>query len=98
MMKHLTKIRALCAKRMNTMNGVTFPELEATYVPFPRFDFGISSKELAERLIKEYKVGLSAGIGFGPRGENHLRMCIATSEAIMNEGLNRIESATKALG
>ena len=98
MMKHLTKIRNLCAKRMNAMNGVTFPDLEGTYVPFPRFDFGIPSKELAERLIKEYKVGLSAGIGFGPLGENHLRICIATSEAIMLEGLNRIESASKKLG
>ena len=98
MMKHLTKIRNLCAQRMNAMNGVTFPDLEGTYVPFPRFDFGIPSKELAERLIKEYKVGLSAGIGFGPLGENHLRICIATSKAIIQEGLDRIESATKKLG
>jgi aspartate/methionine/tyrosine aminotransferase len=98
MMKHLTKIRNLCAKRMNTMNGVKFPDLEATYVPFPRFGLGIPSKELAEKLIKEYKVGLSAGVGFGPRGENHLRMCIATSEAIMGEALDRLEAATEKLG
>jgi len=98
MMKHLTKIRGLCAKRMNGMKGVKFPDLEGTYVPFPRFDLGIPSKELAERLIKEHKVGLSAGIGFGSRGENHLRICIATSEAIMKEGLDRLESATKKLG
>ena len=97
MMKHLTKIRKICSKRLNAMNGVTFPDLEGTYVPFPRFDLGIPSKELAERLIKEYKVGLSAGIGFGPLGENHLRICIATSEAIIQEGLNRIESATNKL-
>jgi aspartate/methionine/tyrosine aminotransferase len=98
MMKHLTKIRNLCTKRMNAMNGVKFPDLEATYVPFPRFDLSIPSKELAERLIKEYKVGLSAGIGFGPLGENHLRMCIATSEAIMNDALDRLQAATEKLG
>ncbi|MCX6648348.1 MAG: pyridoxal phosphate-dependent aminotransferase [Candidatus Bathyarchaeota archaeon] len=98
MMKHLTKIRDLCAKRMNKMNGVTFPDLEGTYVPFPRFDLGIPSKELADRLIKEYKVGLSAGIGFGAKGENHLRICIATSEAIMKDALDRIEAATEKLG
>jgi aspartate/methionine/tyrosine aminotransferase len=98
MVKHLTKIRSLCAKRMNAMNGVTFPNLEGTYVPFPRFDTGIPSKELADRLTKEYKVGLSAGIGFGPKGENHLRMCIATSKTIMNEALDRLEAATKKLG
>ena len=96
--KHLTKIRSLCAKRMNAMKGVIFPNLEGTYVPFPHFDTGIPSKELADRLTKEYKVGLSAGIGFGPKGENHLRMCIATSETIMIEALDRLEAATKKLG
>jgi aspartate/methionine/tyrosine aminotransferase len=98
MMKHLTKIRDLCVKRMNAMKGVTFPDLEGTYVPFPRFDLGIPSKELADRLVKEYKVGLSAGVGFGAKGENHLRMCIATSEEIMKDALDRIEAATEKLG
>jgi len=98
MMRHITKIRKLCATRMNKMKGVTFPTLEGTYVPFPRFDFGIKSKDLADRLQKEWRVGLSAGIGFGAKGENHLRMCIATSEAIMKDALDRIETATEKLG
>jgi len=98
MMKHLTKIRNLCATRMKEMNGVSFPDLEGTYVPFPRFDLGINSKDLADRLIKDWKVGLSAGIGFGAMGEGHLRMCIATSEAIMKDALDRIEAATEKLG
>ncbi len=97
MMKHITKIRKLCATRMNKMSGVTFSNLEGTYVPFPRFDLGLNSKDLADRLQKEYKVGLSAGISFGAKGENHLRMCIATSEAIMKDALDRIEAATKKL-
>jgi len=98
MMRHLTKIRDLCARRMNAMNGVKFPDLEATYVPFPRFDLGVPCKELADRLTNEFKVGLSAGVGFGPLGEGHLRICIATSEAIMKEALDRIEAATEKLG
>ncbi len=98
MMKHITKIRKLCATRMNKMNGVTFPTLEGTYVPFPRFDLSLNSKDLADTLQKEYKVGLSAGTGFGAKGEDHLRMCIATSEAIMKEALDRIEAATEKLG
>jgi aspartate/methionine/tyrosine aminotransferase len=97
MMRHITKIRNLCATRMNKMHGVTFPNLEGTYVPFPRFDLGMNSKNLADRLQKEYKVGLSAGISFGAKGENHLRMCIATSEAIMKDALDRIEAATEKL-
>ncbi|MGD0805273.1 MAG: pyridoxal phosphate-dependent aminotransferase [Candidatus Bathyarchaeia archaeon] len=98
MMKHITKIRNLCAIRMNKMNGVTFPDLEGTYVPFPRFDLGLTSKDLADRLQKDWKIGLSAGIAFGAKGESHLRMCIATSESIMKEALDRIEAATEKLG
>jgi len=98
MMRHLHKIRDTCDRRMNAMPGVTFPHLEGTYVPFPRFDVGMKSKELADHLQKEGKVGLSAGTAFGARGENHLRMCIATSEVIMNEALDRIEGALPKRG
>lgn len=97
MMTHLHKIRTLCDKRMNAMRGVTFTELEGTYVPFPRFDVGLKAKELSEYLLKEGKVGLSAGTGFGALGEGHQRMCIATSETIMTEALNRIEGALAKL-
>jgi len=97
MMRHITKIRKLCATWMNKMQGVVFPNLEGTYVPFPRFNLGLKSKDLADRLQKEWKVGLSAGVGFGAKGEGHLRMCIATSETIMKEALDRIESATEKL-
>ena len=97
MMAHLTRMRDLCAKRLNAMPGVSFPKLEATYVPFPRFDVGMKSRELTDYLLKEGKVGLSAGVSFGPNGEWHQRMCIATSEAIMAEALDRIEGAVAKL-
>ncbi len=97
MMAHLHKVRDLCAKRMNAMPSVTFPIIEGTYVPFPRFDFDLKSKDLAYLLQNEGKVGLSAGASFGAKGENHLRMCIATSEIIMNDALNRIEKTLEKL-
>lgn len=98
MMTHLHKIRGLCAKRLNAMPGVTFTEPQGTYVPFPRFDVRLKARELTDYLLKEGKVGLSAGTGFGALGEGHQRMCIATSEIIMNEALDRIERALAKLG
>lgn len=70
-MKHLHKTREMCSKRLNNIPGVTFPKVEGTYVPFPKFDLGLSSKDLGEYLIKEAKVGLSGGHGFGSLGEGH---------------------------
>jgi aspartate/methionine/tyrosine aminotransferase len=98
MMTHLTRMRDLCAERINSIPDVNFPILEGTYVPFPRFNVGMKSKELTDYLLNVGKVGLSSGISFGPSGEWHQRMCIATSEAIMVDALERIERAIGRLG
>ena len=96
-MVHLTKIRDLCYKRMNDIPGVTFPKLEGTYVPFPKFDYGLTSEELHKYLVEEAKVAFNPGSGFGPLGEGHMRVCIATSEGIMNEAIDRLEIALSKL-
>jgi len=97
MMEHLHRIRAICEERMERIPGVTFPRLEGTYVPFPRFDYGMTSQELRDYLYEEARIGLSVGTGYGSRGEGHLRICIATSEAILNEALDRMETALSKL-
>jgi bifunctional pyridoxal-dependent enzyme with beta-cystathionase and maltose regulon repressor activities len=48
-------------------------------------------------MFKEGKLGFSMGTQFGTRGEGHLRMCVATSEAIINEVFDRMESALPSL-
>ncbi len=95
--EHLHKIRALCEERLDEMPRVTYPKLQGTYAMFPRFDYGKSSKELADYLREEAKIGLSNGARYGTRGEGHLRMIVATSEAIMTEVLDRMEKALKKL-
>jgi len=91
MIDHLHKVRGICASRLNSIPGVNFPQLEGTYVPFPRFDLGLSSDELRDYLLKEAKVAFSSGAGYGTLGEGHLRVNIATSEAIMTEAMDRVE-------
>jgi aspartate/methionine/tyrosine aminotransferase len=93
LMIHLTKIRDLCVKRMNDIPNVRFPKIEGTYMAFPRFDLGMTSMEIYNYLIDEVKVALSLGTNFGSKGEHHMRMCLATSEVIANEAIDRIEAA-----
>ena len=98
LIKHLTIIREICFTRINEISGVEFPKIEGTYMAFPRFNTGMSCKKLHEFLLKEAKVGLSPGDDFGPSGEKHMRICLATSEAIMEEAINRLErTLTKIL-
>jgi aspartate/methionine/tyrosine aminotransferase len=97
MMEHLHKTRAICLKRMNDIPGVTYPEHDGTYVPFPKFDFDMSTSELNQYLIDEAKVALSPGTNYGSLGEGHQRICIATSEAIIHEAIDRMEKALAKL-
>jgi len=94
-MEHLNKIRALCEKRFDETQGVTYPQLEGTYLMFPRFNYGMNSNELDEYLFKEARVRFRSGAYFGPRGDGHLRMSIASSEEIINEVFDRVQGALK---
>lgn len=96
-MEHLHRIRALCEKRFEELPRVECPKLEGTYLMFPCFDYSMSSEELEEYLLKEAKLRFTAGSHFGSRGEGHLRMCIATSEAIINEVFHNLERALNNL-
>jgi len=93
-MKQLTKIRGIADKRFKEM-GCTVPELQGTYLMFPKFNVKMTHKELEDLMLKTAKVGLGTGTEFGPEGEMHMRMTIATSEQILNEALDRIEKAIK---
>jgi aspartate/methionine/tyrosine aminotransferase len=97
MMDHLHKTRDICAKRLGSISGVEFPELEGTYVPFPKFDLGLSSDELQEYILKEARVAISSGQGYGSKGAGHLRINIATSESLMNEAMDRVVEALEKL-
>ena len=96
-MVHLHKMRDLCRKRLGEIGGVTWPELEGTYLMFPKFDYGKTSDELRNYMFDEARVAFSTGTQFGAQGEGHLRMCIATSETIMNEVFDRVEKALAKL-
>jgi aspartate/methionine/tyrosine aminotransferase len=96
-MVHLHKIRDLCEKRFDSLQRVTCPKLEGTYLMFPSFDYGVTSEELNKHLLEKAKIALEPGHEFGSKGEGHLRFCIATSEAIINEAFDRIEKALTKL-
>ena len=96
--KHLTMIKDLVERRLKEMPGVTCPKLEGTYLMFPNLSgCGKTSKDMSDYLLKEGKIAVSSGSEFGPNGEGHVRMCIATSESIVSEALDRMERALSKL-
>jgi len=97
MNKYLGEVRDLVTKRLTEMGDITVPNLEGTYLLFPRFNYGLTSAELNKVIFEEGRVSLGTGITFGPKADNHMRILTATSKKIMNEALDRIESIIPTL-
>ena len=95
MMAHIEKMRAIATSRFTEM-GCKVPELQGTYLMFPKFPIKKTSVEFEKHLRENAKVALSIGSEFGAHGESHMRVLIATSEAILNESLDRIEKGLKS--
>jgi len=95
---HIAKLRNLIEKRFSEMPGITCPKLEGTYLMFPNLrSYGKTSREMTDYLLKEGKIRVSEGSEYGSNGEGHIRICIATSEEIIIEALDRIEHALSKL-
>ncbi len=95
MMAHIEKMRAIATRRFTEM-GCKVPELQGTYLMFPKFPIKKTSVEFEKHLRENAKVALSTGTEFGAQGESHMRVLIATSESILNESLDRIEKGLKS--
>lgn len=71
---------------------------EGAFYVFPDIrQTGLTSSEFAKKALEEANVGLLPGCDFGQTGEGFVRMCYATSEAQIIEGLERLEKMVKCL-
>jgi aspartate/methionine/tyrosine aminotransferase len=49
------------------------------------------SLECAKRLVAEAGLGIAPGVAFGPEGEGYLRWCFAASDALLLQGVERLQ-------
>jgi aspartate/methionine/tyrosine aminotransferase len=47
----------------------------------------------AQTLLTEHRVALAPGEGFGPSGEGFVRLSLAVSDEILEQGLERLQQA-----
>jgi len=73
---------------LNAIPGVSCQVPQGAFYVFPNVkSFGLSSKEIAARLLDEAGVAVLAGSDFGSGGEGYLRLCYATSLEVLRESL-----------
>lgn len=92
--QNITENRDYALERIAKMPGIKCHRPQATFVLFPDVtETGMDPVELVDLLRDKYKIYIVPGGArfFGPGSEGHVRICLATSHEILEEGLNRIE-------
>ena len=95
-MQQMTKNRDYTLERIGNMPGISCHKPQATFVVFPDITKTKTDPVKFVELAREkYKVALVPGGArfFGPGSAGHIRICMATSHDILEEGLNRLEKA-----
>jgi aspartate/methionine/tyrosine aminotransferase len=99
---HLQAQRDYVVERLKHWSGVQIEPPQGTYVIFPCIRSIAPNGDAAafcERLRHEARVALVPGLPrwFGPGSEGHVRICFATSHAILKEAFDRMEPVVKQL-
>lgn len=92
MMCEYKKRRDILVRGLNEIKGIDCLNPGGAFYVFPNIRAtGLSSKEFAYRVLEEAKVGVCAGSDFGACGEGFIRLCYATSQEQIIEGVRRIK-------
>jgi cystathionine beta-lyase len=90
--------RILESELKRAVPGLIISPLQATYLAWIDFSFlKKSDRELKEFMVREARVGLNDGPMFGPGGEQHQRLNIATPSKILRQGIGRMVDAMNAI-
>lgn len=97
MRQEYSRRRDIIVAGLNEIDGVLCPLPEGTFYAFPQIpeDWG-DSRDVAEFLLRETGVVVTPGSAYGPGSRHHLRLSFATSMAVIEEGLSRLNKALPA--
>lgn len=83
---------------VNAIPGIHAMKPQGAFYLFPNIkSTGLTSKEIASRLIEDAGVAILSGTDFGVDGEGYIRLVYATSMENIEEGMDRLAGWFKAL-
>lgn len=97
---HLKANRDYAVEHLNKMPLLHAYKPHATYLLYVDIrSFHMTSEEFVEYMKKHAKIAVVSGGEkfFGAGSEGYIRICFATSRAILEEGLNRLEKGIRLL-
>lgn len=90
------RARRLVVDALSQMRRVRVAQPEGAFYAFFSVEGEGDSVALAQRILRQTRVGLAPGLAFGDAGEAHLRLCFAASEALLNEAMERLRPVLDA--
>jgi aminotransferase len=97
MVEEYDRRRRMFVSGLNDVGLPTF-EPKGAFYAFPSIHAtGLTSEQFSERLLFEHKVAVVPGAAFGPSGEGHVRMTLATGYDQLQEALERIGRFVESL-
>ena len=98
MMNEYRARRDFVIERLNSIPGVSCANPGGAFYAFPNVSvFGLSSEEVARRLLEECFVATVPGNHFGSGGEGFIRLAFATSMERLELGLERMKKFFESL-
>lgn len=91
MVRSWDRRRMLVADGINAINGLAYAPAEGAFYAFvDGRETGLSSTDLAAKMLEEAHVAVVPGIAFGESGEGHVRMSFATSDDALTQTIERL--------
>lgn len=83
---------------INSIEGISCKDPKGAFYLFANIQpTGVDSRTFAEKLLKQEKMLVIPGVGFGPGGEGFVRFCYATNDENINIGIEKLRRFMKAL-
>jgi aspartate aminotransferase len=96
MVKAFDQRRQLLYGRLEAIDGVTCVQPQGAFYMLPNISsFGLDTVAFCDRLLEEQKTAMVPGEAFSADG--NVRISYACSEAVINEGMDRLAAFVKGL-
>ena len=96
MLKVFDRRRITLLDGLNAIDGLTCERAQGAFYLFPNMSpFGITANDFAAQILENQKVAVVPGEGFGAPG--FMRLSYATSDDVIEKGLNRLKEFCASL-
>jgi aspartate aminotransferase len=97
MLEVFDRRRLFLLEGLNAIDGIECARAQGAFYLFPKMDaFGLSAHDFASKILEEEKVAVVPGEGFGAPG--YMRLSYATSDEVIEKGLERLARFCAKLG